>query len=676
MKNIPLERIYTKLANLDIFVSFVWLLLLTLLVVTLKLQYFSIIFPVIFANLGIVIYLVFKKRGTFLPECETDLVKRKDYNGIQIEKAITAVSTFFFFIFFSISLLSLFGEYYTKGIPYYLCISICAAILIFEIFSVKSVISRYIVLFQTFLLSLNILFANHLVFIHGISQPDFNLHFYFIREIFTTEHITLHPFGSYNIFSYHHIFVAQIALLTGYNPQSIYLFGGSFLIAIGVLLVFIIGKRFVTFQFGLVAAVVFMCLDFYLMWGEHPEHVAYNFGFALVCFTIILYTYISQKSAFYLLFVLSVVAMVLTHHMSALIVFVTICSLILIDIFHTIKKRELLFPSIYIAIFFAIFTVAIICIMIIINPQQQITSALTPYLNYINSIQNVFAPPSPVISVPVTPVPVTPVPVTPVPVTPVPVTPVPVTPPSPYLPQTAYDKIPLITLFLNTLGSSLLALVSILGFCSILKKRTWFGVFIIINAIIISFLLGFGILIRGVVFLPDRMYPFLQIFSLVFLGAFGILWLRNSIHIRNGQIVVVGICIFVGMMSFFSLASIINGFETSPFVGEGVAYEKLYTTSQDVSFGEWRNSFIHDDGRKIQPLPMNDKGMINTGELPCDQYLTFDRTLQKTGIIKSGNIFGQHSFASFDKGQLQQLNPMSYYYDNGLINLMAKNAPS
>ena len=151
--------------------------------------------------------------------------------------------------------------------------------------------------------------------------------------------------------------------------------------------------------------------------------------------------------------------------------------------------------------------------------------------------------------------------------------------------------------------------------------------------------------------------------------------MRNSIPIGNKSIIVIGICILVGLMSFFSLASIINGFETSPFVGEKVAYAKFYTTSQDVSFGEWRNSFIHNEKRNILPLPINDKGMIDIDNLPGNQYLVFDRTLQKTGIVKYwGYVFGQLSFESFDDGQLQQLKTVSSYYDNGLINLMAKNS--
>ena len=692
MKTIPLERIYTKLANLDILIYLVWFLLLLLLVATLRLQYFSILFPAIFANIGIIIYLVFKKRGRFLPEWGNDLIEREEDSGIQTNKTISIISSILFFIIYSISLLAILQESYTKSILYYLCISVCAAILIFEIFTVKSMFSRYVTFFQTFLLSLNIVFANHLIFNNGITQPDYGFHINFVSEILATGHITtFHEYGLVNIFAAHHIFASEVTLLTGGNPLSIYLLLGSLLIAIGVLFVFIIGKRFVNFQFGLITAVLFTCLDFYLMEGEHPEHVAYCFGIALVCVTIILFMYRSRKPAFYLLFVLSAGAMVLTHFLTAIIVFVTIFSLVFIDIFNIIRTKERSLFSIFIVAIFSIFLFAIFYVMSSNNPVHYVSYYIGPlHIKIETLLSNFFTTLSPTVSLPVTQIPVTPMPVTPIPVTPIPVTPIPVTPipvtpitvtptpitPPPYGAPTAYDTLPIITLLENTLGSSILVLVSILGFCTLLKKRSWFGNYTIINAILISFLLGFGILFPMALLLPDRLYPAVQIFGLVFLGTFGILWIYNSFPIKNKSIVVLCICILVGIMSFFSLASIINGFETSLFVGENVAYPKLYTTSQDVSFETWHNSFIQNDKRKILPLPIDNNGIIDTVNQPGNAYLIFDRTRLKTGLVTTTTgIFGQLSLIRIENGQFQQSDAFSTYYDNGLINMMAKDAP-
>ena len=639
-----LEKIDTKLANLDIFIYLVWLLLLLFLVLTIKLQYFSILFPVIFANIGVVIFLIFKKKNKLISEYDTGNPEAEEINRIKINGMIPVISTILFFIIYSASLLSLFWGDYTKTVVYYLCISLCVGILTIEILSYRTQIQGYWILLKTVLLSINILFANHLIFIHGITLPDIGLHFsVFVMSILDTGHLSSNPIGPYGVFSIHHIFASEIAIVTGYNPISIYLLFGSFLIAIGVLFVFLIGKRFVNFQFGLVAAVLFTCLDYYLMYGEHPEHSAYNYGFALICFTVILFTYRSQKPAFYVLFVISAVALVFTHHLTAFIVFVIVCSLLFLDIIQMLQKKDRSFPSKYFVAFFVILLLIAVSLMAgIVNqtPVQLISSHSSPYLSDIHlSLGKLFATPTPVISVPVTPTPVISVPVTPVPI-----------PPPPPVSPTGYDKLSLITLFENTLGSSLLALVAVLGFCSYIKKRTWFGDFTILNGILISVLLGMGILFSYVLLLPDRLYPFLQILSLVFLGAAGILWLYNAVPTRKKTLIIGCICILVIMMSFFSLASIINGFETSPFVGDTVAYEKLYTTSQEVSFGAWQTTFA-----------------------PVNSYIVFDRTLIKTGILKSGNKFGQHTFIKINSGQLTSKNSYSSYYDNGLIIMMNNN---
>jgi len=681
MKSNPLERIWAKCANPDILIYLVWLLLLLLLIATIRLHYFSILFPAIFANIGIIIYLGIRKAAKPHPEPGHNDAEAEDNNSIQTSRTIPVVTSILFLILFSISLLTILQESYTKSILYYLCISACVALLVFEIFSFRSVISRYILLFQTFLLTLNIVFANHLIFNQGIMQPDGGFHFRFIGEILSTGHVTtFHEYGLVNIFAIHHIFAAEVSLLTGINPLQVYLLLGSFLIAIGVLFVFVIGKRFVNVQFGLIAAVLFTCLDFYLMEGEHPEHVAYSFGFALICITFILLAYRSRKPAFYLLFVLSALAMILTHHLTALIVFFTVSSLVIVDIFHFFKTRERSFPSIYFAVAFVIGLFVVLNMASDYNPVQLLHGYFGQYFVKINVlISNFFPASAPGVSIPATPIPVTHVPVTPitgtpVPVTPVPVTPVPVTAP-PYGSPTAYDVLPIITLFENTFGSSLLVLAAILGFCSILKKRSWFGEYTILNSILISFLLGVGILFPMAVLLPDRLYPSVQIFGLVFLGSFGILWMYNTLPIPNKSTVVVCICILVGMMSFFSLASIINGFETSPFAGESVAYSKLYTTSQDVSFDAWHNSFIQNENRRILPLPVNRNGQIDTVSQPGDTYFRFDRTSLKTGLVTSGTqIFGQLSLIRIKGGQDPQSDACSSYYDNGLVTMMANNA--
>jgi len=723
MKIIPLEQICKKIAGSNLIIYLIWLFLLILLVVILKLQYFGILFPVVFANIGIGLFLIFKKWGVNLPENETGPAIQDENNLIQTRGSIFNIGSILFFFIYSVSLLSLLQESYTKNILYYLCISGCTAILIFQIFSLKSKISHYIIIFQTFLLTLNILFANHVVYPNGILLPDGPMHFnIFVMSILTTGHVSNFPIGPYGVFSAHHIFAAESAILTGYNPLSMYLLLGSFIFAIGVLLVFIIGKRFVNFQFGLVSAVLFTCLDYYLMYGEHPEHSAYNYAFALICFTIILYTYRSHKPAFYILLIISTLGVVLNHHFTGIITFVPVCGLVIIDIYYFLQKRDRSIPSKYIAGIFVVILFSTLTIASFVansNPLSQISQYLSPYftdlftffshltagppinpvvLSHTDTVvptitqtviptvtQTVIPTVIPTITQTVIPT-VTQTVIPTVTQTVVPTvtqtvvptitqTVIPTVTQTVYVPPTVYDKLPLIQVFVNTLGSSLLILIATIGFCSLIKKRSWFRDLTIVNGILLSGLLGVGILSRyNTVFLPDRLYPFLQIFCLVFLGACGILWMRNSIPLKNGSIIVTCICILVIMMSFFSLASIINGFETSPFVGENVAYMRLYTTSQDLSFNEWRNEYIHERDQTVSPVNLDKNGTLNINALQGNHYFSYDRTLEKTGRIDANaglGKFGQQIFINMDNHQLGKLNSLSSYYDDGQIIMLS-----
>ena len=389
--------------------------------------------------------------------------------------------------------------------------------------------------------------------------------------------------------------------------------------------------------------------------------------------------------------------MVLTHH---LLCSYCICHRVFIDsfliLFDCCKKETVLFQvntyvcDLYYSWLIIAALMASVSEMTLI---QLFSSYFTPYFNDIrllivtsitSPVHTSTIPPTPIptiaipstpiptIAIPSTPIPTIAIPSTPIPTIAIPTTPVPITS-QPPVPPTAYDKIPILTLFENTLGSSLLVLVAILGFCSYTKKRSWFGDITILNGILLSVILGLGILFSFVLLLPDRTYPTLQIFCLVFLGAAGVLWLYNSVSSKKRSIIVGCIFILVITMSFFSLASFINGFETSPFAGQDVAYWKSYTTSQDISFSDWSRSFIQNEKQTIFPLKINNKGIIDINTAPDKSYQSFDRTLLKTGFAEWGIKFGQHSFVRVDNGQFQQLDTSSSYYDNGLIIMIGKN---
>jgi hypothetical protein len=646
------------------------LLILALLLI-LHLKYYSGLFVLIFAILGIILYILLNSRTVFdIPLDNTNHISAPA-PVLTLSSSTFLILISAFLIVFSLSLLSLINEFYSKSIGYYLMIAVCAGILMLEIYSYRYEWQGYSILLQTVLLSFNILFSNHLVFPEGITLPDGAFHFsIFLTTILTTGHISSSTIGFYNIFAVHHVLAAMGILATGSDPLEIYLCFGSFLVAFGILFVFILGKRFVSFQFGLIAAVLYTCLDYYLMYGEHPEHQAYSFGIALICFTIILYTYKSQKSAFYVLLLVTAIAVIFVHLFSAAVVFVAALSLVALDLVRLLQSKKFTFPSIYIIVVFGLILFTSLTLTMSANAMPYLLNQIKPYvMNIFSAVSNLAGMVSNVLVTPISGVHILPSPsissTIPVPTqTPVPthVTNYPM----------AYNELPFVELFENTAGSALLAFVSILGFFTVIRKRSWFGFITVFNSIVFVCLLGLGIFFTYGLLLPDRIYPFLQVFCLVFLGALGLMWLA-TIPSKNRVVVIGGICILVALMSFFSLASIINGFETSLFTGNDLSYTKEYTTGQDIAFSSWQTSFLHGGNNKIEQVSVNASGMIQTGPKSQNVFLVFDRSLLKTGILTSGTAFGQHTFIRLYEQPSFSPSIFSSYYDNGLISMMKVN---
>ena len=300
-------------------------------------------------------------------------------------------------IFLVESLVSVSRRLYKNGSILSLYCTLCRNSIL-EIFTYQTHIQGYGILTKNSIINPEYCFCEssdiHIRYI----TPYFSLHFNtFVVAIINTGHLSSSTIGLYNIFSIHHIFASEIAIVTGYNPLPVYLLSGSFILALGVLFVFLLGKRFVNFQFGLVASMLFTCLDYYLMYGEHPEHQAYNYGFALICFTLILFTYRFQKPAFYVLFAFSAVTMVLTHHLTAAFVFVTVCSLLIIDVCRSVQKRKFSLPSVIILIVLILLLFGALTAVSSNDPVQYVSQVLKPYfMSTYSLLTNFFVTPVPV----------------------------------------------------------------------------------------------------------------------------------------------------------------------------------------------------------------------------------------------------------------------------------------
>lgn len=622
------EELKSKLINIlhSIKVEYIALLLfVTLSLFIYRQGYFSYIFMVLAAAIGALLFIVFNKYSTkdevVIPSFE---VSDDKTHTLQL------VTSTLFLIFYGLSFLTLLQGFYTKTIWYYVFISLCAGLIATEILFVKTKTQGMLNLIKSFLLVLNITLSNQILFPYGIGLPDLGYHLNKLLIPLINDGYVPHV-GGYEYFPGHHILAAANILVCSSDPRMTYLYLGGFVICLGMLFVFLIGREFVNLQFGLFAALIYACLDYLIMYGSHPEHQAYNYSLSIMLFAVILYIYKNRDVRFTALYPILVTTKVFTHHYSAMIILIVLSSLIIVEIFQRIKESDYKFRfpglfQIYVVILFAQW-------MYYSNMMGSFTGILEAY-------KSAFAKGA-----------------------------------ESLITATAYDQLPIRTLFLNTLGSSILIVFSVIGFLYFFKNRSFFNKVIMMATVTLAILLGIGVVFKQSELLPDRMYPFLQLFGLVFLGSAGIIWLVkvSNAKIRQNRLKVIPVVAIVMCFSFFSLSSTIMGFETSLFVDEHTAYSKLYGSPQETYFSQWDESYMINNSTVLKTPPIKKDGSIDIQNITEDSFIIFNKFYLKTGFAKGiGGHVGQYEFIRVKDDKVYVLERYGKYYDNGMVDLYYK----
>lgn len=502
-------------------------------------RYFSYIYIVIAAVIGVLLFIILNKYTT-----KEELVVPS--TGLREDKSCTLqlITSTLFVIFYGLSFLTLLHGFYTKTVWYYIFISLCAGVIATEILFVKTKAQGMLNLTKSFLLVLNITLSNQILFPYGISLSDLGIHLNILFPIVNNGYVP-HVSG-YEFFPCHHILVAASSLIAGSDPREMYLYLGGFVICLGMLFVFLIGRKLMNLQFGLFAALIYTCLDCLIMYGSHPVHQSYSYFLSIALFAVILYAYEKRDPRFTVFFVILITSMVFTHHYSAMIISIVLSSLVMVEIFYRITENDYKFR---LSGLFQMFLVILFAQWIY-------------YANFMGSFVIVFSAYKSAFEKGA----------------------------ESLIVATAYDKLPIGTLFMNTLGSSILIVLSVIGFLFFLKKRSFFNDAIRMTAVVISFLLAIGVVLSVQWLLADRMYPFLQLFGLVFLGTMGIMWILDISKIKKKRLNLIPVIIVIMCLAFFSTSSTIAGFETSLFVSKETAYYRSYTTPHESYFNQWQAS--------------------------------------------------------------------------------------
>jgi hypothetical protein len=575
-------------------------------------EYYSYIFLILAAISGCIIFIVLDR----FSHKQSFTFSFKAYEGKK--PRIFLITSTLFFIFFGLSLLALTRGFYTKTVLYYICISLCAGAIASEILYINNRKHGTLNLFKSFLLIFNITLSNQVLYPYGISLPDMGFHFPIVTGIISDGYI---PHTAYEYFPCHHILAVANILVCNSNSKMTYLYLGGFVICLGLFFVFMIGNKFVNLQFGLFAALFYVFLDYLIMYGAHPEHQAFNYFLSIILFSVILYIHNIKRPEYVIIYIILLVSMVFTHHMCAMISLILLLSFIFNEVVEKIKTRSYRFKYFGLAILFT--TVLFWQWIYLSNRFKSFLGILYAYQDaFRNSAENIVS-------------------------------------------ATSYDQISITTIFLNTIGSSMLIALSVIGFAQFVKCKTFFSKSIITSSFVISFLLGIGIVFKVVALLPDRLYPFLQLFGLVFLASGGIIFLLNNIILKKSKLKYL-LIIFILCFSFFSSSSTITGFETSPFVGNEVTYYKLYDSAQETFFDNWRKVHLSESNNFL----LAEKSKMEILNIPKGSFYVFNKFYLITGYISNiGGHLGAHKFIKMSNDNFFYLDSYNKCYTNNMIEL-------
>jgi len=619
----------------------IFLLLVAVSLVVCSLGYYEYLFLPISAATGALLFIIFRRAFA-----NNELTLNTPRLSESKQHTLRLILSILFFVFYGLSFLALLQGFYTKTILYYISIALCAGLIAIDILFVNTKAQGNCSLLKSFLLVLNITLTNQILFPYGIGLPDSNYHIFdIVIPIINNGHV---PLGySYSSFPAHHILVAANSLISGIDPRMLYYCLGGFVTSLGLLFIFLIGRRFVSLKFGLFAALVYTGCDYLLHFGAHPTHMTYTYFLAIAIFAITLYLYYKRDPRFVIFFIILSTAIIFTHHFSGAVILVMLAAMLLVELLNYIKTREYRFQ---------VHGLALLFLVALFAHWMYISSMMGTLVHIIEVYYDAFTQEA-ATSISLT---------------------------------TTFAKLPMGNLLLNEIGSGILIMLSVVGFLHFSKHTSSFKKFILALVVVFLLLMSLEILMKESYLESHRLYVFLQEFSLVFLATCAIIWMLNNFKKLKLLPIILVIC-----LSFFSLANLIHGEETSLFKGDR-AYWKLYETPYERHSAVWLERYIADDSSIIQSLSFrnhtvdipaerlpireaedstsNDMLVIDLQQIPEGSFIIFSQFDINIGFpykrATPGKYYaGGTSYDRLDESVTSSLEEEEKLYDNGVVSI-------
>ncbi len=656
-------EISSKLSVNKSFLYFIMFTSFTFFVLFLKLKSYSYASLTIYIMLGVFIFITASKKLT--QSSESIFLAQPTFSYV-------CLLIFFINFAFSIAYLIFFESLYSKSLWYYFFIGICTSVLFIASVLIEDDFIKKLLPYLTFLLNLNILFSNFIVFPNGVySSGDTHYQIYnIILPIVENGYV---PSGfTYSFFPIHQILVVSLAKITGIEPVFLYMSVTGLLYAVSALFIYSLTNRAGASRFGITAMLLFITASttFY-----HSTHV-YQFSYALPLGILLMYitmvltitddygknrNLLQNRTSWVMIYILAIGIIVWTHQFTSTIIFILIVlSWVTNYVISKNNANTLSFYSVfilYIVILFAHW-------MYISSVFSSLVRVFDVYCSSLFTVENYQVASS-------------------------------------SLNSTNFLR-PLWLIFIDTSGRGIIMMLGSMGcLYGIWKKNKYVFIWFIIGAFIWT-LTSFGSFIKMPLLLGSRLLTFFDAMSIVFLATFGIMFLIE----RFGTKGLIFCSILLLIIPVFSLGSTVSGSETSLFVGDQ-PYVKFYDTDSDLQYRTWIKNTVPgnsniwvseswvlqylDDLRVYGQLPINDQDQVADNMLKIGEYTVLNKHdsigLRVKGIserdqielVRSKNMSTIESQAShvritkLDISEIKRVtSQLEHIYSNGETNICLK----
>ncbi|KAF5055556.1 hypothetical protein DSECCO2_376440 [anaerobic digester metagenome] len=237
-----------------------------------------------------------------------------------------------FVIFYSLSI-ALMAFYSYRPMLYFILISLLTLIIFFQIIS-KGHVNHRIILLETLLLAFNNLISQYLFYPLYNGYRDILFHTYTVSKTVQLGHIFTAT--QYTNFPITHILASSLTIITKIQPEYSFIIAIMTVFLLSPIFVFYIGTKLTNNkQFGLIAALLLVSSQPFILWGTQLAPTSFCYGFM----AMLIYSLFKDRSkiGWTIILIIIAITMVLSHNLG---VVVTLLALTLFVLAEMIFNRH------------------------------------------------------------------------------------------------------------------------------------------------------------------------------------------------------------------------------------------------------------------------------------------------------------------------------------------------